>query len=312
MINKEKNFVSAVIYVRNDEKLIKDVVLGIDKVLYDNFEKYEIICVDDASKDNSIKEINNLKEVIKTPILKSITMSYFQGTDTAMNAGRDNAIGDFVFEIDTLDVDFEYEFIMELYRRSLQGYDIVSGVPNTNIPATSKMFYSIFNKFSNLNNPIQTERVRILSRRSINRIDSLNKKIIYRKASYARCGLAQDHIKYESKKTNQSTELDREHHGKQKDLAIYNILLFSDLGFKASIFMLVAMMLVTIFVGVYTIFTYVAGSPVEGWTTTMLLLSVVFFAIFAILAIIVKYLEIIVSLLFDKGDYVISNINKIK
>lgn len=53
MANKEKNFVSAVVYVHNAEKRIEIFLKTIIKILEDNFEHSEIICVNDASEDES-------------------------------------------------------------------------------------------------------------------------------------------------------------------------------------------------------------------------------------------------------------------
>lgn len=44
---------------------------------------------------------------------------------------------------------------------------------------------------------MSTESFRVLSRRVINRIDSMNKTIPYRKVVYANCGLKTDNIKYQ-------------------------------------------------------------------------------------------------------------------
>lgn len=50
--NKEKNFVSAVVYCCNDADGIAYFIKGLDTVLFANFLKYEIIVVNDASNDN--------------------------------------------------------------------------------------------------------------------------------------------------------------------------------------------------------------------------------------------------------------------
>ena len=53
MMNKEKNFASAVIYVHNAENRIENFLNMIIKTMEDNFEHSEIICVNDASEDRS-------------------------------------------------------------------------------------------------------------------------------------------------------------------------------------------------------------------------------------------------------------------
>lgn len=56
LLNKEKNFISAVVYVYNQETQIYRFLELVNETLRNSFEKYEIICVNDASTDGSIKE----------------------------------------------------------------------------------------------------------------------------------------------------------------------------------------------------------------------------------------------------------------
>lgn len=46
---KEKNFVSAVVYVHNAEKELSAFLAAVIRVLESNFEKSEIVCVNDFS-----------------------------------------------------------------------------------------------------------------------------------------------------------------------------------------------------------------------------------------------------------------------
>jgi len=63
--NKEKNFISVVIYIRNEEKRIRQFLKVIYNVLQINYEKFEIICVDDASNDDSKEEIRGFLHQIE-------------------------------------------------------------------------------------------------------------------------------------------------------------------------------------------------------------------------------------------------------
>ena len=100
MKNKEKNFISAVIYVHNAENRIKNFLEMIISVMEENFEHSEIICVNDCSDDKSVQLIKQAGKSASSTSLSILNMSYFQGLETAMNAGMDLAIGDFVFEFD--------------------------------------------------------------------------------------------------------------------------------------------------------------------------------------------------------------------
>ena len=183
--NKEKNFISTVIYVHNNEKEIGEFLEKINELLSQNFEKYEIICVNDKSTDNSIQEIEKIAYKVNESSISIINMSYYQGIELSMNAGVDLSIGDFVYEFDNIYIDYELDVIMKIYQEALQGYDIVSAKSNSKKSISSRIFYKVFNQNSNHMYQIHTETFRILSRRAINRVKAMNKTIPYRKAVYA-------------------------------------------------------------------------------------------------------------------------------
>ena len=310
MINKEKNFISAVVYVHNAENRIENFLRTIVQVLEENFEHSEIICVNDFSDDNSSAVIKKASESASRTSISVINMSYFHGLELAMNAGVDMSIGDFVLEFDNTILDFDTNVIMDVYRRSLEGYDIVSASPNKKEKLTSRVFYKVFDWFANLSYKMSTESFRILSRRVINRISSMNKTIMYRKAMYANCGLKTDNMKY-AVKENASGAIDKKEKDYRSGLAIDSLILFTEVGYRFAKSMTMIMMLITIFVTVYSLVTYFTLQPVEGWTTTIVFLSVCFFGLFGILTIIVKYLQLLVDMVFKRKHYSFEGIEKL-
>ena len=124
LLNKEKNFISAVIYVYNLEKSIYGMLEKIACQLQSRFESFEIICVNDFSTDSSCQEIQRFLEDNPGNTITILNMSFYQGLELAMNAGVDLAIGDFIYEFDT-DLDFcPAELIISAYERAIQGYDL--------------------------------------------------------------------------------------------------------------------------------------------------------------------------------------------
>ena len=212
-----------------------------------------------------------------------------------MNAGVDLAIGDFVLEFDSIIIDYNMNKIMEVYQKALEGFDIVNASPNDKKRKTSAFFYKLFNTFSGNQYKLNTETFRIISRRAINRINSMNKTIPYRKAIYSNCGLKMTTIVYKSELKSKN-RLNKSQRRERRETAIDALILFTDISYKFCITMALIMIMATI---------------VRGWTTTMLFLSFGFFGIFAILTIIIKYLSIIVNLIFKKSKYIIESIEKI-
>lgn len=308
--NKEKNFVSVVVYVHNNQSYITYFLENINKVLNDHFEKYEIICVNDDSNDDSTKKIKEFSSKVKNAVISIVNMSFYQGVELSMNAGVDLAIGDFVFEFDHVYVDYKIDTIMHIYQRSLEGFDIVSAAPKNVYKNSSKLFYSIFNHFSNNHYELRTETFRVLSRRVINRVHAMSKTIPYRKAVYANCGLKIDMLVYENTSLNQINANERSS-DKRKDIAIDSLVLFTDIAYKVAFAMTIFMMVVSILMGIYTILVFLEKQPVAGWTTTMLFLAFGFFGIFGVFAIIIKYLALLIDLIFKKKSYITESIEKI-
>ena len=309
-MNKEKNFVSAVIYVHNAEEQISDFLNTVATVLESNFEKSEIICVNDFSDDSSVSKIKTLSSRFTHTCVSILNMSYFHGVELAMTAGVDLAIGDFVFEFDSTLLDFNSDEIMNVYKKSLQGFDIVSASPDKTERKSSRIFYSFFNRFSRLHYKMTTERFRILSRRVINRISSMNKTMPYRKPVYAACGLKTTNLVY-TVTTNLKEKEDLFTKKYRRTLAEDSFIIFTDLGYKVSMIITSLMLFFTLAVGIYSIVFKFLRTPVPGWTSTILFLSISMFFVFMILTIVLKYLQIMVNLIFKKSRYNFESIEKL-
>lgn len=308
-MSKEKNFISAVIYVHNTENRIEAFLNMIMEILEENFEYSEIICVNDYSADGSVKKIKEISKKARHTSISILNMSYFHGLELAMSAAVELSIGDFVFEFDNTILDYDKSEIMKVYGKALEGYDIVSASADKKQRFSSKIFYQVFAHFTDLPYSIGTESFRILSRRVINRINSMNKSIPYRKIVYANCGLKTENIIYSVvKHVNVSDKAEKRYRG---HLAVNTLIMFTDLGYKFSVIMTFLMMLMAAFMLIYSVAVYLTSNPVAGWTTTILFLSVAFFGLFGILAIVIKYLQILLELIFKRKQYSFESIEKL-
>ncbi len=304
---KEKNFISAVVYCHNDATTLSGFIENLDKTLSEHFLKYEIIVVNDGSTDESVKALKQYASEKEEKIITLLNMSHFQGVEASMNAGVDLSIGDFVYEFDQADADFDWEMAMTIYHHSLKGYDIVSAYANQPSRPTSRLFYSIFNRYANLQYAIDTESFRILSRRAINRIHSITQSIPYRKAAYASCGLSIDKLKYTPiRKSNIKERSD------QVQLAMDSLILFTDVAYRVTVGLAILMAIITAAFAIYALIYKIMSNPVEGWTTTIIFLAFGFFGLFIILAMVIKYLQTLVTLSFRKKEYLFKSIEKIQ
>lgn len=308
--NKEKNFVSAIVYVHNKERILEKFISMLYEELEKHFLKFEMIFVNDASTDDSVKVIEKVSEKFQNTIISILNMSYYQGMEQSMNAGMDLAIGDFVYEFDQVEIDYPREIIYQIYQESLKGYDIVSASAGRKQKFSSRIFYGIFNHSANMQYMLETETFRILSRRAINRVSAMSKTIPYRKAVYANCGLKLKNKKYTP---NESIKQQREKQLRKnrEELAINSLILFTDVAYRFSSIMTIVMMGITIIAAIYAAVIFFTGNPIAGWTTLILFMACCFFGLFALLSIIVRYLSIVLDLSFKKQKYVFESIEKI-
>ena len=109
--NKEKNFISAVVYLHNDGAQAVRFFKALNAVLDQHFEQYELVAVDDACADDTIPTLRDWAKALEKP-LTILHLSLHQGRETAMNAGLDAAIGDYVYEFDSTQTQLFFQFFV--------------------------------------------------------------------------------------------------------------------------------------------------------------------------------------------------------
>ena len=308
----EKKFISAVVYLRNDAGRIESFADKLTEFLSSNFVDYEIIFANDASTDDSIPVIKSL--CVRDSRMRAVSivqMGHFQGQESAMNAGRDLAIGDFVYEFDDMLMDYDRDLMLQVYHKALEGYDIVSAGCSNAISVSSRIFYHYYNRLSASEKDISSETFRILSRRAINKVKMIDQYIPYRKAIYMNCGLESAFLTYESGDAGLRKKMMKGRH-ERSALAVDSLIYFTNAMEKLSIWICVLFAIVALAVGADIIYETAAFThPVEGWRSTMGFLSIGFFGVFLVLAIILRYLSVLVNLVFKKTRYLIAGIDKV-
>ena len=117
-------YLSIVVPLYNEEESVERLLSGILEVTEQFDFAYEIIFVDDGSKDNTWAIVEQLKET--TPQLKAIKFRRNYGQTSAMVAGFDHARGQIIATMDG-DLQNDPSDIPLLLAKLEEGYDIVSG-----------------------------------------------------------------------------------------------------------------------------------------------------------------------------------------
>lgn len=308
-LDKEKNFISVIVYIKNAENKIEKFSKELDTFFNERFLSYEFVFVNDNSVDKTKEKLKSISDSLIGNVVV-VELAYNHGLETAMLAGMDFAIGDFVFEFDSVDINYNLKEIMNLYQKSMKGYDIVAASPEAKLSFSSKMFYKLLNSVSYKHMDLTTEVFRIISRRAINRILRNKEKFRYRKALYHYSGFNTYVYKY---KVINNTSIENMMSLKEKlNLAFEILMNFSDLGAKLAINISLLFLLFTIFGLGYTVYSYLVLEKIQaGWTTMMLLMSISFSGIFFILAILAKYMTITMSEVKDRPNYIFKSVDRL-
>lgn len=137
--------ISIVVPCYNEEESLPELMEWIHKVMTENKFSYEVIIVDDGSRDKSWQVTTDLKT--KYPTLKGIKFQRNYGKSAALHTGFQQTKGDVVITMDA-DLQDSPEEAPELHRMIMKdGYDLVSGWKKKRHDPFSKRFPSkIYNR----------------------------------------------------------------------------------------------------------------------------------------------------------------------
>tara|TARA_B100001113_G_scaffold353290_1_gene357037 strand:- start:1698 stop:2645 length:948 start_codon:yes stop_codon:yes gene_type:complete len=117
--------ISIIIPLFNEEESLPELCSWIEKVMNKNDYSYEILLIDDGSKDKSWTVIENISS--KNPDIKGIKFRRNYGKSAALNIGFQKALGNVVITMDA-DLQDSPDEIPALYDKIIkEGYDLVSG-----------------------------------------------------------------------------------------------------------------------------------------------------------------------------------------
>jgi glycosyltransferase involved in cell wall biosynthesis len=155
---------------------------------------YEIICVDDGSRDATLTGL--VARAAKDPAVKVIALARNFGKEAALTAGIEAARGDMVVPIDA-DLQDPPELIAEFVRLWEQGYDVVYGsrADRSSDTAmkrtTARLFYRVFNRVSDLDIPESAGDFRLMDRQVVEALKLLPERNRFMKGLFAWVGFRQ-------------------------------------------------------------------------------------------------------------------------
>ena len=160
---------------------------------------WEVICIDDGSRDNSVDKLreHNARE----PRIKLLALSRNFGKEAALSAGLAHAQGDAVIPIDA-DLQHPPELIPELIAKWQEGFDVVYAVRRSRTGQgfasrlQAKLFYWLFDKLSEVPLPREVGDFRLLDRKVVDAINAMPERTRFMKGIFAWVGFRQAGVPY--------------------------------------------------------------------------------------------------------------------
>jgi dolichol-phosphate mannosyltransferase len=304
---KEQKFISLVVYAHNDGERIESFLRKINEVLSSKFSSYEVIVVNDGSRDDTLERTRAVFEEIGNGIVINLSRKF--GPEIAITAGLDKAMGDFVIEMDEPVFDYPENLITDLYNNAVTGHDLVIAKRSSDSRGPSKlfsrMFYFFLNQISYIDLDLATESCRISSRRTLNALAFMQERSRYRKGMYAYIGFPKKVIHYNGIATPYQRR--SRSFAESFSLAFDAIVSFSNVGLKIPTFIGIVFSLFSIVIGIYSVYWYLLGQNISGWTSLILFLSVMSAGIFISLGVIGEYLARLVIESKNRPLYIIKS-----
>ena len=261
--------VSVITPLYKSEKYITELYKRISQTLKELGLEYEIIFVDDCYGDKSLEIARNILKNDKK--IKIIKLSRNFGQHAAINAGIDNADGNWLVTIDS-DLQDSPEEIRNLYKKAKEGYDIVlakrlNRKDSFIKKSTSFIFSKIASYMSGFEVDYRTSNFGIYSKRVIENYKSLPESKLFFPFIVQWLGFPKSAI-----------EVD--HSERLHDKSSYSISKLLNLAFDSILYSSTKPLLTTIKIGLfisilsfiysgYIIFKKFAyGIPVLGWAST--------------------------------------------
>lgn len=189
MLANKQVKISCVIPAHNEELTIIDFIGSLGNKISQYTDNYELIIVDDGSKDNTV----DLLLEHKIPKTKLIKLSRNFGKETALSAGLAMVDGDFTILIDA---DFQHPIgtIDEFINHWRLGYDMCYGVRNNRDNESrikrklTNSFYKLMQKITNIDIVPNAGDFRLLDSKVVKSLNSCNERTRFMKGLYAWVG----------------------------------------------------------------------------------------------------------------------------
>lgn len=305
-IKKREGVMAVVLPSYNEELNIEKAVVRVSEILHQENISYELIFVDDGSSDGTWREILRCADTY--PHVKGVHFSRNFGKEAAIMAGLAQTVNACTVVMDC-DLQHPPEVLVGMYRKWQEGYDVVEGVKrsrgkeNALYHTGARLFYKAISRAVKIDMSRASD-FKLMDRAVVKSLLKLPEKNAFFRALSSWVGYRTTQIEF---------DVQEREFGESKwsiwslmRYAITNVASFSTAPMQIVTILGVMVFVVAVILSIQTMFNYVTGRAVAGFTTVILLLLFIGSIIMISLGIIGYYIAKIYEEVKGRPRYIIS------
>ena len=270
-MEEEKKLVTILVPAYNEQEVLNMLYDRLKKLMDENTKyDFEILIVNDGSKDNSLKIMQELRE--KDKRINYLSLSRNFGKETAMIAGLDYSKGDAVIIIDA-DLQDDVNAIPKMVEKYYEGYDVVYGVRNSRKTdtffkrRTALAFYSMMEKMG-VNLVPDSADYRLLSKRATEGLLAFKERNLFLRGMVPLVGYKSTKVYYARKERFAGES--KYPLSKMLHFALDGITSFSIAPIHLILYLGLLTVAVSIICMIYVLVEKCMGHVVSGWSSLMI------------------------------------------
>lgn len=308
METKLQELVSIVVPVYNEGAHIRNSMAYVEKLCDDASIPYELVLVDDGSRDNSWEEMQSMAK--ENPHVTAVRLSRNFGKEPALCAGLDIARGDAVIVMDA-DLQHPPEYIPEMVRLWKEGAEVVEGVKSSRgkekkiYRFCAKLFYGAINKATGIDFDNASD-FKLLDRKVVEAMKQMPERMTFFRGMSAWVGFERRTFSFEvAERVDGGSKWSLK---RLISLAVTAVTSYTSAPLHCITVFGFIMLLGAIILGIQTLYMKVSGHALGGFTTVILLLLFIGSMIMISLGIIGLYLMKIYHEIKGRPRYLTSRV----
>lgn len=267
-LQHKKVFISCIVPVYNEEANIAAFIDQLQSKLHELTHHFEIIIVDDGSRDNTAANISQFPKEYRVKVLG---LSRNFGKEVALTAGMEHSSGDVVI---LMDADFQHpiEVLSVFLTQWADGFDMVYGLRKDRESESylkrnlAHAFYWLMQKITNIDIPNNAGDFRLMDRKIIEALKQFPERTRFMKGLYAWVGFKKIGVTFEVQ--DRAAGKSSWGFSKLTELAITGITSFSAVPLRVWGFIGFIISLVSLVYAIYIVtVTMIYGADLPGFPT---------------------------------------------